>query len=1131
MSKKLPDHIDGLVQYLSSPDEKANEDLILKYFRKIFGNEFTRQEEADRSDGYLPGHFVLELKGKTNDWLAGLFQGIAYRKNLDFSAVVVAAKGFLALWSLDDLGENLLEEIMNEKGAPSSIGKKLGQKYKDRKIHFLKKAAYQFPSEYLGGLLQKDTQIITKEIASFEKTIWQKKKVRHKITTKNFTTILKQMTEFFDQENKLAAARAFYSMVYGWDSSAVVEISTKSATQATVGGEYVQNLIPGQRLKFKEFVESHYIHVSENESIDDYFAQYDKALDAVDKSFRKKNGIFFTDLFLSKFVMWVTKKEVPNLGKDYLVIDPACGSGNLVTNWRSPLQLRHKVVSEIEPELLFAVEQRMKGDSWHNGKFTVIPKVSDGIGLNFIDKSASEYLATIAQYLKAKGQKADKPLAILCNPPYKNDDEEEAEKLGYDIHPTIVDLIGKDAAGERTNCFLAQMKLIAESAVESGLPGQTMLLLFTGIPWLTSRPVHQRLRSEVLKSFVDLGGVMVNSQEFFDVPGKFPIAFTMWRLKNDNEVLDPERPITLTDLTWMKRDDLVSINWDDEKETDSGCEKIIKNKNAQSVLIGQKYENIREWSGKTRIDFQREKTKDDKKLGAQFVCGLPKGDSRHGRKKTLGHADGSYVGFMDDLTPCRIRKGSLNRPWFRLNTQFMEYQKTRLFSGPPDNRGFEASDADSAKKLFFWYALGRTFKHTRYPMWANNFEMWGLSGSSPTSTAVDYSLAISYAENECIEVTFPSGNPKADSIEISLPNPMSGVEQDSFWNQELRQLISPSANKTVKDLIESVDKVFEVWKKFIKSNGQVFPAYKQQYLFKDSILENGAGLVQIRDYAANTSNQKINDALADLDQKLKKAKEGFFSYVSEDLKYFSLDKSARQAKVIATKPATNEKKGFDHIIDLRLALACKIVDEMNGTKEFSRVKFAKAFYLTDVVSGVDLKTEYIREAAGPLDQRSLYNEKIGIEPLAAKHGYFETEKKKGKEFDFIQYTTGPKLSNGAASFEKLFGKDVKKIESVINLTSPMTRDQIEIVATLYACWNDFLIANRKPTDQELIKEFKEKWHPEKTKKFKAEKNKKPRFTEKQLVDAIAWMKAKGLVPIGSGKKTKAKPSKDEVIPF
>ena len=435
MSKKLPDHIDGLVRYLSSPDEKANEDLILKYFRKTFGDEFTRQEEADRSDGYLPGHFVLELKGKTNDWLSGLFQGIAYRKSLDFGVVIVAAKNFLAVWSLDDLGEDLVAEVHGEKGAPSAVGKRLGQKYKDRKTQFLKKSAYQFPSEYLEGLFQGDTSVLVKEVASFERTIQKKKKVRQKITTKNFTTILKQMNEFFDNKKPIKVVRAFYSMLFGWHETSILEISAKHQDQATIGGEIIENLVAGKRERFKKFVESHYIHLAENENVDDFFAMYDQALDAVDPQFRIKHGIFFTDLDLSKFVMWSVRKELGDIGKNYLVIDPACGSGNLVTNWRSPLELRHKVVSEIEPELLYTVEQRMKGDKWHNGKFTVVPKISENKGLNFLDKSADEYIETIKEYLTEKGQKADKPIAFLCNPPYRSDDDQSADSVKYQVHP------------------------------------------------------------------------------------------------------------------------------------------------------------------------------------------------------------------------------------------------------------------------------------------------------------------------------------------------------------------------------------------------------------------------------------------------------------------------------------------------------------------------------------------------------------------------------------------------------------------------------------------------------------------------------------------------------------------------
>jgi hypothetical protein len=129
LSKSLPAHVSGILAYLSQPTEKANEDLALAYFRKTFGENFTRQREAGQSDGYVAGSFVLELKGKTNDWLDGLFQGLAYRnRGLDFAQIIVAAKSFLAIWRVDDIPEKIREEIAAEKGAPNSIGRLYAKK-------------------------------------------------------------------------------------------------------------------------------------------------------------------------------------------------------------------------------------------------------------------------------------------------------------------------------------------------------------------------------------------------------------------------------------------------------------------------------------------------------------------------------------------------------------------------------------------------------------------------------------------------------------------------------------------------------------------------------------------------------------------------------------------------------------------------------------------------------------------------------------------------------------------------------------------------------------------------------------------------------------------------------------------
>src|SRR5690606_25360325 len=118
--------------------ERANEDLALSFFRKEFNGEFTRQSEAMRSDGYVPGTFVLELKSSATQWFAGLMQGLAYSRTLDFSQVVVCAKGFLAVWSVNDIPREIVTRARTAKGASSSVGRNLARVYAGRKKEVLR---------------------------------------------------------------------------------------------------------------------------------------------------------------------------------------------------------------------------------------------------------------------------------------------------------------------------------------------------------------------------------------------------------------------------------------------------------------------------------------------------------------------------------------------------------------------------------------------------------------------------------------------------------------------------------------------------------------------------------------------------------------------------------------------------------------------------------------------------------------------------------------------------------------------------------------------------------------------------------------------------------------------------------
>jgi hypothetical protein len=892
LAEGIPSHVRGLLTYLSQPEERANEDLAIAYFRKIYGEKFTRQKEANHADGYVPGSFILELKGRTTNWLSGFFQALAYRNTgLDFSQIVVAAQDFLALWQIDHLAQDIRDEVLCARGAPNAIGMRLAKKHAARRNEILKLAIWN-GAELSGSLFLSNPSIVIERISAFETSLLQGRKVRIKVTPSNFVSTLKDMRQFFDPRYPVKTVRAFYSMVYAWGETSTVVLSERSNDQAALGGEVITNLVADKRNQFKDFVENRSIHVGNDENIDDFFARYDEALDAVDRDFRIRHGIFFTDPDLSKFVMWFVRQHIPDLGRNYLVIDPACGSGNLVTNWRSPLEIRHKVVSEIEPELLFAIERRMQGDKWHHGKFTVVPKVSENIGLNFLDRSAQEYLQVITKYLKEKGHKPDRPIAFLCNPPYRSDDDQTAEAIGYQIHESIRNITGNDAERERYCCFLAQMKLICETAGSSGLPGDSLLLLFTKSAWLTKRSIFEKIRSEMLGSFEDIGGMLVNGSEFFDIRGSWPVAFTLWRYKGKDAQLNPQRGISLTDLTWLKKEQLSRVPWGDHVEVEQACNYISVHPQSKLVELGQDRTSIRKWTSETMLDFKRSRRKSE--INQKCAGGLPKGDLRQGNKKAYGEHDGVFIGFMDDLTPCRVKRSIREKPWFRLNSPFMDIKKNRCFSGPPDQKGFCAADLESAKKLFFWYSLARTFLQHPYPMWIDSDEMWQpMIPIEVEKVVFQTAFAIAYAENECVQTRFPANNPVSGAPELVVNNPLTPLDTQSFWSITMNPFCSSAESSNTTALIKVVDELFAQWKMIFRNRAEV-PMGKKPYLLSAGGLTVGAGIVQIKDYARETNNVSLQQKLAEIQIKLKILKSEFFDLSSSrsGFDYFGSQKKA-----------------------------------------------------------------------------------------------------------------------------------------------------------------------------------------------------------------------------------------------
>jgi hypothetical protein len=475
--------------------------------------------------------------------------------------------------------------------------------------------------------------------------------------------------------------------------------------------------------------------------------------------------------------------------------------------------------------------------------------------------------------------------------------------------------------------------------------------------------------------------------------------------------------------------------------------------------------------------------------------------------KAYGEATANVVGFMDDLTPCRTPKGKNGIPWFRLNTTFMDVRKNRLFSGPPTHFGYCANTKDEAIKTFVWYGLARTFAHCGYPLWVDNCEMWPLKDGVALNTGLKYSLALAYAENDCVSVEFPANNPVAGAPLVRVDNPMSPMYSQSFWNKELKPLFDSvnCASGTPKSLVDAVSELYMRWKKELRGRADVSVNFDKSYFIGNHTLFLDSGINQIRDYAIAQNSQSLLEQLEKIGVVLKLVKEEFYELLRSktDLNYFGVPQQAQKSAVRPKLFVAKTK--FQKVLEKRLCLASLIVDRLQDDENFGRTKFTKLFYLSDVSENLALETDYYREAAGPLDQRCLYNQQIGIEAMASRHGYFTTR----QDGPAIRYRPGENLEELISAARTLFDpQTVEKVLRLIEICRPLETDQAEIIATLYACWNDFLLDRKQVTDDFLIQEFLKRWHPDKT-----------QFSKARLQNALRWMRKEKLVPTGTGKHT------------
>lgn len=935
MAKQLGDNLhavelEDLRQYLRSDlNEDAKRPLLYPLFRKLFKDKFKIESNAYGADVYVEGRLIVEAKTEAKQWDEGFFQALHYRKKygLTYNTIIVIAHKFIAIWKLHKLPESatILAHKADPTLAPNAIGKVNAKKATKADKNEIRNAAqYWIDPHMLDGDPFAGARNLTTESFEILKILKNLDSDRVQVNGRNFISAIERMKPFF--EHPIDAVHAFYSFVAYWDiTSKLTERPNDFVCVTGFNGNKSSEdlkIRPRDIADFRKFIETQYIFTNEGSGItvDDYFSRFDEVLAEIDPDYVKQHGIFFTDSNLSKFALWYAKKHFPdNIDDNYIVFDPAGGSGNLVSSWRG--KIKHKIVSELQPDLLRTIERRMKVDPYHvDMGFTIVPKTSEGKGLNFLDRSGGEYLDQIKHEVAQKNIKLDKPLAFLLNPPYKNTDENQAAREGveahYTIHPSILELTGEDAGKERYLAFLGQILNICKAQVADYHQLHPIVMVFTPTSWLLPRPTFVPFRKAWDSYFEYRSGFIINAKEFFSVDGSWPLAFTIWQFRGD-AIENIENRIRALDLTTLKKNDL-RVNWNfDDKELNqqieliTGSFKEIELNNSKGEirnllpfinrakrtrgLDGElEIENIRQ----PRFDFSTAK---NAKEYDKLVSGFPLKDTdRHYKlKRKCGEPNGNYIGFMDDLTPVRLKQEPCNRfsnqpdrIWFRLDSDVKGMNKSQCLAGPTDNRSYCAYDLSSAKATLSWFSITKAL-NAQYPLWANQFDLWSPKILKEKEALwVSNCFALVLSENRCAVTKFEKDNPVEGAPEVFVDNPLCPTNAESFWSTTLQPYINQAGKIGSAGLL--IKEVTELYKdfnmrhtkgQFIQNVGLEKEPYFKYFSYPDFLTPH-SGLIQIKKFADFENDLPLQQRFERITALTKEVKEKLYNMLVNEFKYF-----------------------------------------------------------------------------------------------------------------------------------------------------------------------------------------------------------------------------------------------------
>lgn len=212
-----------------------------------------------------------------------------------------------------------------------------------------------------------------------------------------------------------------------------------------------------------------------------------------------------------------------------------------------------------------------------------------------------------------------------------------------------------------------------------------------------------------------------------------------------------------------------------------------------------------------------------------------------------------------------------------------------------------------------------------------------------------------------------------------------------------------------------------------------------------------------------------------------------------------------QSQAKAEPPVVRSSATITNLADYRAAIGCYTLGKLANAQYFGRTAAAKVLYLAQAHVGLELNLQPEREAAGPLDKWIYDFERQG----QGKHWFEVNEKPLASGHKKAEYRCLPALAEPASQAEAAMKPEQKaEFDRLIYALADKKTEEVEIIATLFAVWNDFLIDGIQPTDEQIICEMRENWH-----------ERKARFTPAELGRWLDWLRRENIIPQGRSPRT------------